>query len=159
MMYVCCVHAGYELVSGVSINEDWSAMRFRKVEHIKKMVRLTAGTLTDVGRERTADNKGPPGWAERAAAKKARDEAKAKAAATTVGKSPGRNTKRSASTVAAKNDMVVVDSGRRSKTQSNAADVPSSLKSTASKRSRSQPVVATDVETVVSATSSKRRRT
>ena len=36
--------AGYEPVRVVAIDEDWSALRFRKVEHIKTMTRSFAAT-------------------------------------------------------------------------------------------------------------------
>ncbi|MBK8836749.1 MAG: hypothetical protein IPO29_18610 [Anaerolineae bacterium] len=36
--------AGYEPVRQVAIDEDWSALRFRKVEHIKTMTRSFAAT-------------------------------------------------------------------------------------------------------------------
>jgi len=36
--------AGYEPVRQVAIDEDWSALRFRKVEHIKSMTRSFAAT-------------------------------------------------------------------------------------------------------------------
>uniref|UniRef100_A0A7S3M9J2 Uncharacterized protein n=1 Tax=Spumella elongata TaxID=89044 RepID=A0A7S3M9J2_9STRA len=55
---------GYEAVSNISIDENWSALRFRKVEHIKTMIRLSCGTISVVGKKRTADNKGPAGRAE-----------------------------------------------------------------------------------------------
>ncbi|WP_088103225.1 DUF3052 domain-containing protein [Halalkalibacter urbisdiaboli] len=42
---------GYEPVRQVAIDEDWSALRFRKVEHIKKMTRKFAAT--DAGKART----------------------------------------------------------------------------------------------------------
>lgn len=42
---------GFEPVRNIAIDEDWSALRFRKVEHIKKMVRKFAHT--EVGKERT----------------------------------------------------------------------------------------------------------
>lgn len=44
---------GFEPVRNIAIDEDWSALRFRKVEHIKKMVRKFAHT--EVGKERTND--------------------------------------------------------------------------------------------------------
>lgn len=44
---------GFEPVRNVAIDEDWSALRFRKVENIKKMVRKFAHT--EVGKERTND--------------------------------------------------------------------------------------------------------
>ena len=42
---------GFEPVRNIAIDDDWSALRFRKVEHIKKMVRKFAHT--EVGKERT----------------------------------------------------------------------------------------------------------
>ncbi len=45
---------GYEPVRQVAIDEDWSALRFRKVEQIKKMTRNFA--VTDKGIERTKKN-------------------------------------------------------------------------------------------------------
>jgi hypothetical protein len=42
---------GYEPVRQVAIDEDWSALRFRKAEHIKSMVRKFA--ITEKGKERT----------------------------------------------------------------------------------------------------------
>ena len=42
---------GFEPVRNIAIDEDWSALRFRKVENIKKMVRKFAHT--EVGKERT----------------------------------------------------------------------------------------------------------
>ena len=44
---------GYEPVRNIAIDEDWSALRFRKVEKIKKMARKFAHT--EVGKERTHD--------------------------------------------------------------------------------------------------------
>lgn len=41
---------GYEPVRNIAIDEDWSALRFRKVENIKKMVRNFAHT--EIGKER-----------------------------------------------------------------------------------------------------------
>ncbi|WP_134703463.1 DUF3052 domain-containing protein [Ammoniphilus sp. YIM 78166] len=42
---------GFEPVRQVAIDEDWSALRFKKVEHIKTMVRKFA--VTNTGKERT----------------------------------------------------------------------------------------------------------
>ncbi len=42
--------AGFEPVRMVAIDEDWSALRFRRVEHIKKMTRSFA--MTDAGKEK-----------------------------------------------------------------------------------------------------------
>lgn len=41
---------GYEPVRQVAIDEDWSALRFRKVENIKKMIRKFA--VTEEGKQR-----------------------------------------------------------------------------------------------------------
>jgi hypothetical protein len=41
---------GFEPVRAVAIDEDWSALRFRRVEHIKKMTRSFA--MTDLGKEK-----------------------------------------------------------------------------------------------------------
>lgn len=41
---------GFEGVRAVAIDEDWSALRFRRVEFIKKMTRSSA--LTELGKER-----------------------------------------------------------------------------------------------------------
>lgn len=43
--------AGFEPVSQVSIDEDWSALRFRRVEHIKVMTRAFA--MTAAGKRKT----------------------------------------------------------------------------------------------------------
>lgn len=42
---------GYEPVRQIAIDDDWSALRFRKVEHIKSMTRKFAHT--EKGKERT----------------------------------------------------------------------------------------------------------
>lgn len=42
---------GFEPVRMVAIDEDWSALRFRRVEHIKKMTRSFA--LTKEGKEKS----------------------------------------------------------------------------------------------------------
>lgn len=44
--------AGFEPVRMVAVDEDWSALRFRRVENIKKMTRSFA--ITTKGKERTA---------------------------------------------------------------------------------------------------------
>ena len=41
---------GFEPVRAVAIDEDWSALRFRRVENIKKMTRSSA--ITEKGKER-----------------------------------------------------------------------------------------------------------
>jgi hypothetical protein len=43
-------------VRQVSIDEDWSALRFRRVEYIKTMIRHPDGTLTEQGKKRTQKN-------------------------------------------------------------------------------------------------------
>ncbi len=42
--------AGYEPVRMIAIDEDWSALRFRRAEHIKTMTRSFA--MTKVGKEK-----------------------------------------------------------------------------------------------------------
>jgi hypothetical protein len=44
---------GYEPVRAVAIDEDWSALRFRKVEYIKKITRSASFALTQEAKERT----------------------------------------------------------------------------------------------------------
>ncbi len=46
--------AGFEGVRIVAIDEDWSALRFRRVEFIKKLTRDAKRTLTRAGRTRVA---------------------------------------------------------------------------------------------------------
>ncbi|MFN7937856.1 MAG: hypothetical protein U0R19_31290 [Bryobacteraceae bacterium] len=46
---------GFEPVRMVAIDEDWSALRFRRVENIKKMTRSKA--LTEAGKVRVAAKK------------------------------------------------------------------------------------------------------
>lgn len=46
---------GYEPVRGVAIDEDWSALRFRRAEHIKKMTRSFA--MTETGKKKVATAK------------------------------------------------------------------------------------------------------
>lgn len=43
---------GFEPVRQVAIDEDWSALRFRRVEYIKSMIRNEKMALTQSGRER-----------------------------------------------------------------------------------------------------------
>jgi hypothetical protein len=40
----------------VSIDNDWSALRFRKVEYIKKMVRNEKRAMTEKGKQKTKNN-------------------------------------------------------------------------------------------------------
>lgn len=46
--------AGFEAVRAVAIDEDWSAVRFRRVEFIKTMKRHVAGAMTKVGKARVS---------------------------------------------------------------------------------------------------------
>jgi hypothetical protein len=50
--------AGFEAVRAVAIDEDWSAVRFRRVEFIKTMKRHVAGAMTKVGKARVFLAKG-----------------------------------------------------------------------------------------------------
>ncbi|QDK78122.1 hypothetical protein EXU85_05735 [Spirosoma sp. KCTC 42546] len=44
---------GFEPVRMVAIDEDWSALRFRRVEYVKKMTRRESGALTEAGKTKT----------------------------------------------------------------------------------------------------------
>ena len=44
--------AGFEPVRMVAIDEDWSALRFRRVEHIKKMARNPDGAISTAGKSK-----------------------------------------------------------------------------------------------------------
>jgi hypothetical protein len=44
---------GFEPVRQVAIDEDWSALRFRRVEYIKKLTRTKLSTISDKGKART----------------------------------------------------------------------------------------------------------
>jgi len=46
--------AGYEPVRMVAIDEHWSALRFRKVEHIKTMVRTKANAISLAGKRKAS---------------------------------------------------------------------------------------------------------
>lgn len=46
--------AGFEGVRMVAIDDDWSALRFRRVEFVKSLTRDTTRALTTAGKERTA---------------------------------------------------------------------------------------------------------
>jgi hypothetical protein len=46
---------GFEPVRMIAIDEDWSALRFRKPENIKKMVRSFA--MTELGKKKVAANR------------------------------------------------------------------------------------------------------
>ncbi len=45
--------AGYEPVRMVAIDEDWTALRFRKAEYIKTMKRNPEGAISTTGKKRT----------------------------------------------------------------------------------------------------------
>lgn len=47
-------NAGYEPVRMVAIDEDWSALRFRKVEYIKTLKRNPKGAISKAGKKRSA---------------------------------------------------------------------------------------------------------
>jgi len=49
--------AGYEPVRQVAIDEDWSALRFRKVEFIKTMNRKPEGAISSAGRKKAREQK------------------------------------------------------------------------------------------------------
>jgi hypothetical protein len=44
--------AGFEPVRAVAIDEDWSALRFRRTEHIKTMTRTTLHRISKAGKDR-----------------------------------------------------------------------------------------------------------
>lgn len=46
--------AGFEKVRMVAIDEDWSALRFRRAEYIPSLTRQTATAATASGKKRTA---------------------------------------------------------------------------------------------------------
>lgn len=48
---------GFEPVRQVAVNEDWSALRFRRVEHIKNMKRNPKMAMTKEGKRRTKGEK------------------------------------------------------------------------------------------------------
>jgi hypothetical protein len=45
--------AGFEPVRMVAIDEDWSALRFRRVAHIKSMTRSPRGAISRAGKRKT----------------------------------------------------------------------------------------------------------
>jgi hypothetical protein len=49
--------AGFEGVRMVAIDEDWSALRFRRVEFIKTMARDASGAMSEAGKARTTKKK------------------------------------------------------------------------------------------------------
>jgi hypothetical protein len=46
--------AGFEPVRMVAIDEDWSALRFRRVEHIQSMSRNPAGAISQAGKHKAS---------------------------------------------------------------------------------------------------------
>ncbi len=50
--------AGFEPVRMVAIDEDWSAVRFRRVEYIKTLTRDKQYAMTKEGKARAADKRG-----------------------------------------------------------------------------------------------------
>lgn len=46
--------AGFEPVRQVAIDEDWSALRFRRTEHIKSMTRSNTMAISTEGKQRTS---------------------------------------------------------------------------------------------------------
>ncbi len=50
-------HAGYEPVRQVAIDEDWSALRFRRAEHIKTMKRDPEGAISMAGRKKASQQR------------------------------------------------------------------------------------------------------
>ena len=48
---------GFEPVSLISIDDDWSALRFRKVDFIKTMTRRAEMTLSKEGKQKTTGKK------------------------------------------------------------------------------------------------------
>lgn len=51
---------GFEPVRQISIDDDWSALRFRHVEKIKKMTRSNSMALTKEGKKRTSNERALP---------------------------------------------------------------------------------------------------
>lgn len=49
--------AGYEPVRMVAIDEDWTALRFRKVEHIGTMTRSKLRPISAAGRKKVAQSR------------------------------------------------------------------------------------------------------
>jgi hypothetical protein len=46
--------AGFEPVRMVAIDEDWSALRFRRVEYIRNMTRNPAGAISKAGKRKAS---------------------------------------------------------------------------------------------------------
>lgn len=50
--------AGYEPVRQVAVDDDWSALRFRKVEFIQSMKRNPDGAISAAGRKKAREQRG-----------------------------------------------------------------------------------------------------
>lgn len=50
-------NAGFEPVRQVAIDEDWSALRFRRVEHIKTFTRNRKNAISSEGKQRSTQEK------------------------------------------------------------------------------------------------------
>ena len=50
--------AGFEPVRLVAVDEDWSALRFRRVERIKTMARNPANAISSAGKEKATKRNG-----------------------------------------------------------------------------------------------------
>ncbi len=50
--------AGFEPVRQVAVDEDWSALRFRRVAHIKVMKRKPDGAISQAGRKKAQQQRG-----------------------------------------------------------------------------------------------------
>ena len=46
--------AGFEPVRMAAVDEDWTALRFRRVEHIKTMARNPAGAISNAGKRKAS---------------------------------------------------------------------------------------------------------
>jgi hypothetical protein len=46
---------GFEVVRQVAIDEDWSALRFRRAEHIGSMIRRQSMALSQAGKAKTVN--------------------------------------------------------------------------------------------------------
>ena len=49
------VELGFEGVRQVAIDEDWSALRFRRVQHIKNFNRTASNTTSPEGKQRSGN--------------------------------------------------------------------------------------------------------
>ncbi|MEO8278379.1 MAG: hypothetical protein ABI564_01735 [Ideonella sp.] len=52
--------AGFEPVRMVAVDDDWSALRFRRVEHIQSMARNPTGTISTAGRLKAIKSRSRP---------------------------------------------------------------------------------------------------